>query len=169
MNISELYGKKVVSTDGKRGYIISVNAAEGRIESLVCADENEREFFVDVKNVLKTGSEILFEDRESVKRSAKPVRLGRAGFDESGRFLGFLEELYIKDFKLYKARIGKKNYPADGVVWGDIIIVGNIRRLKSDVVKDGKVILKKGSAITEAALSAALDAGEYVQTIIKTL
>lgn len=169
MKVSELYGKKAVSTNGKRGYVLSLNAAGGKIESIVLADENEREFTVDVQNILSVGEEIVFEDRESAQKAAKPIRLGRAGFDERGKFLGFLEELTLKGFKLSKAKIGKKNYPADGVVWGDVIIVGRTRRLKCDVLKDGKVILKKGTVIDEETMSAALETGEYVQTTLKSL
>ena len=55
MNVSVLFGKKVISTSGKSGYIISVNGGLGRVECLVCADNDENEFIVDIKNVVRTG------------------------------------------------------------------------------------------------------------------
>ena len=40
MKVSDLYGKKIESTACKKGYIISVNANAGRLECLICADED---------------------------------------------------------------------------------------------------------------------------------
>ena len=70
-----LYGKKTESTDGKSGYVISVNASNGKIVCFTCADENEKEFTIDVKNIVKIGDKIIYEDREHTLKNAKPVRL----------------------------------------------------------------------------------------------
>lgn len=169
MNISSLYGKKVLSTAGKSGYVISVNVAGGRIECLTCADENENEFYVDMRSVLKTGDKILFEDRESAIKAAKPVRLGRASYDDNGMYLGNLVDMTYTGGKILKAKIGKKSYPASGLVCGDVVIAKTVRTVKSDVVKDGKVIIKKGTPLTDGVLLAAEKEGEYVQANLKSL
>lgn len=169
MNISELYGKKVESTAGKKGYVISVNAYDGLIEGLICADENEEEFAVDVKSIVKAGDKIVFEDRETAIKRAKPLRLGRAGYDAEGKYLGLVEEFISKGAKITGVKIGAKKYPMQSVVLGDAAIVKSIKRLKSDVVKDGKVIIKRGTAITDEVLSSAAEQGEYVQTSLKSL
>ncbi|MDE5728681.1 MAG: hypothetical protein K2I20_00700 [Clostridia bacterium] len=169
MKISELYGKKVESTAGKIGYVVSCNGAAGKLVCLLCADEDENEFFVDVKNILSVGSKIIFEDRETAIKAAKPIRLGRAGFNEAGKYLGNLTDLDFKGTKIQRAKIGKRNYPAEKLFMGDVIIVPTAKKLKSDVIKDGKVILKKGTEVNSQVLSSAAAEGEFVQTNLKSL
>ena len=170
MKVSDLYGKKVESTAGKKGYIISVNASAGRLECLICADEDENEFAVDINNIVSAeNNKIIYEDRESAIKAAKPLRLGCAGFDENGAYLGFLEEYTFSKNKLLKAKIGKKTYPADSVLTGDVAIVKRVKRIKADVVKDGKVIIKKGTPLTAEVLASAEAQGEYVQTNLKSI
>ena len=169
MVVSEIYGKKIESTNGKKGYVISVNATGGVLQCFICADENEKEFAVDVKNVISVGEKIIYEDRESAIKASKPLRLGRAGFDDKGKYLGVLEDYSFKGNKLCKIKIGKKNYPAEGVTCGDVVIVKRAKRLKYDVVKDGKVIIKKGTKVTDSLLKSAEEMGEYVQTNLKSI
>ena len=166
MVISEIYGKKIESTSGKKGYVISVNANAGVLVCFICADENEKEFAVDFKNVISIGDKIIYEDRENVIKTSKPLRLG---FDDHGKYLGVLEEYTFKNNKISRIKIGKKNYPADGVVCGDVVIVKGAKRLKYDVIKDGKVIIKKGTPVTDGLLKNAEKQGEYVQTNLKSI
>ena len=60
MKISEIYGKKVESTSGKTGYVVSCNGVAGKLVCLLCADEDENEFYIDVKNIVSIGSKIIF-------------------------------------------------------------------------------------------------------------
>ena len=167
MKVSDLYGKKIESTAGKKGYIISVNANAGRLECLICADEDENEFAVDINSIVSVeNNKIIYEDRESAIKAAKPLRLGCAGFDENGAYLGFLEEYTFSKNKLLKA---KKPSPADSVLTGDVAIVKRVKRIKADVVKDGKVIIKKGTPLTAEVLASAEAQGEYVQTNLKSI
>lgn len=168
MKLSEILGKRILSTTGKEGYVVSVGA-EGRSLFFTCADISEREFTVDAKNVLRLGDSILYDGTESAKKPAVTLRLGRAGFDMQGNYLGKLADFTVLGKKLRSAKIGKKNYPAEGLILGDIIIVKDVRRLTSDVVKDGAVLFKKGTPVTDEMLSEAAAAGEYVQTTLKTL
>ena len=154
MKLSLFYGKKVVSTDGKCGYVLSVNANGGVLECLRCADEDENEFYIDIKNIVSVGDKIIYEDRARAIKASKPLRLGCAGYDERGVFLGNVTE---------------KNYPAAGIECGDAVIVKNCVKLKSDVKKDGKVIIKKGEALSKETVNKAVEAGEFVQTTMKTI
>lgn len=169
MNVSLFYGKLTESTAGKKGYVLSVRANAEKLIGLICADENEKEFFVDIKNIVKIGERIIYEDRESQVKNSRPVRLGCAGFDEEGKYLGTVEEITFSGNKLLKAKIGKKTYPAEALTYGDAIIVSKIKKLKYDVVKDGEVVFKKGTPVTEELLAAAENAGEYVQTKMKSI
>lgn len=169
MNVSLFYGKKTVSTEGKRGYVISVNACAGKIECLVCADEDENEFIVDVNSIKSFGDKIIYEDRASAIKKAKPIRLGRASYDDKGRYLGCIEEFTCSGAKILKAKIGNKSYPANELIYGDVIIAKSSNKFKSDVVKDGKVIIKKGTPVTEKALTVAKKEGEYIQANLKSI
>ena len=168
MKLSKIFGKRIVSAGGKDGYVISVNAV-GQSLFFVCADDNEREFTVDMQSVLSFGDSIIYDGKACAKKAAAPVRLGRAGFDMRGRYLGNLEDFTVSGGKLKTAKIGKKNYPAEGLILGDVIIVKDLRRLKSDVVKDGNTLFKKGAYVTDEVLSEAAAAGEYVQTTLKSI
>lgn len=169
-NITSLYGKAVESTAGKTGYVISVNAGSGKIQCLICADENENEFAVDVRNIVSVANKIIYEDRESAINDSVPVRLGIPGYDLNGAYLGALKDITLKGDVLGAAIIGKKKYSAADVSLGDAAIVKNIpRTLKENVVKDGRVILKRGAPLTEENLQIAREAGVYVQTNLKTI
>lgn len=169
MKISEIYGKRVESTAGKSGYVIAIKANGQILECLICADENENEFTVDINNIVKFGEVIIFNDRESAIKSALPIRLGRAGFDECGKYLGNLEEYLFEGNTILKAKIGKKNYPAEGLVCGDAVIVKKFKKLKGNVLKDGKIIIRSGTYLTDEVLNNAKLHGEYVQTTMKSL
>ena len=169
MKLSEIYGKKVLSTTGKEGYVLSVNAAGEKLTCFVCADMREREFTVEFKNIVKFGEKIIYTEGENCEAMGTPLRLGRACFNERGNYLGNLQDFTFFGDKLKTAKIGKKNYPAEGLILSDAVIVGDIRRLKSDVVKDGKTLFKKGTYVTEEVLNEAAVAGEYVQTTLKSI
>ena len=80
-----------------------------------------------------------------------------------------MEEITFKGDKLLKAKIGAKTYSAETLTYGDVIIVKKVKKLKYDVVKDGKVLFGKGTAVTREVLTEAELAGEYVQTNLKTI
>lgn len=168
MKVSSIYGKKIMSTAGKEGYVISVNA-DGQFLFLTCADGNEKEFCVDMATVISIGDKIIYDGTECINYNAVPLRLGRASFDMRGNYLGNLEDFTIAGGKLKTAKIGKKNYPVEGLILGDVIIVKNMRQLKSDVTKDGSTLFTKGTYITDEVLAEAASAGEYVQTTLKSI
>lgn len=170
LKVSLLYGKPVESTDGKKGYVISVNELNGRIECLICADCDEKEFTVDARNIVKIGAAVVFEDRESAINNSRPIRLGIPSFDTEGRYLGTLSDFSIEKDMLASAYIGRKKYPAADVACGDAAILKRQTRvLKSDVVKDGRIILKRGEPLTRENLLLAQNAGEYIQTNLKSI
>ncbi|MDE6598281.1 MAG: hypothetical protein K2K60_06550 [Clostridia bacterium] len=170
MKVSLFYGMKVESSSGKRGYVISVNVNGGRLECLVCADEDENEFSVDVKNIISVKESIKFEDRESAIKASTPLRLGKPVYDNDGMYMGTLTDFSVEKNVLSAAFVGRKKFSADDLVCGDAVIVkSKARVLKSDVKKDGRVILKRGTPLTPEVLQKAQQEGEYVQTNLKTL
>lgn len=169
MKLSTIYGKSVVSMAGRRGYVISVLAEGAKLMWLTCADENEREFHVAVEHVIKFGEDITFRGDPSPSAQGTPIRLGRAVYDEKGGCLGILEDFTFSGNRLQKAKIGKKNYPAEGLIHGDVILMKSGRTLRYDVQKDGKVLFRKGTPLTAETLDAARKEGEYVQVNLKSI
>jgi len=170
MKISLLYGKPVKSTAGKMGYVISVNGNGGKVECLICADENEAEFAVDVKNIISIKDFVLFDDRDSVIRTSVPIRLGKPVYTDEGKFIGHLSDMTVENNVVCAAHVGKKKISADDFVCGDAVIVKSYDRvLKSDVKKNGKVLIKRGTPLTPEVLSLAQREGEYVQTNLKSI
>ncbi len=168
MKLSEFFGKRIFSVAGKEGYVIGVGVQDGAIY-LNCADCDEREFTVDMQCVLSVRECIIFNGFTARPQNAVPVRLGRACFDTQGRFLGGLADMTLAGGKFKSARIGKKNYPAEAIVSGDIIIVKDMPRLSLPVEKEGKTLFKKGAFVTPDMLDEAAAHGEYVQTRLKSL
>lgn len=125
MKVSSIYGKKIISTEGKTGYVISVKA-DGQSVFFTCADGNEREFCVDMASVISVGDKIIYNGAECENLNAVPLRLGRAGFDTRGNYLGKLSDLTITGGRLKTARVGKKTYPVEGLIFGDIVIVATV-------------------------------------------
>lgn len=169
MNASNLFGKKVVSVTGKSGYVLGVRVSGRKIECLECADEDENEFLIDCALIKRWGESIIFYDRQGEIAESKPLKLGLPSFDEDGKYLGELSDFRVLNGKLVKAKIGKKNYPAESVVLGDAAIVKRVRTVQSDVIKDGKVIIKRGTPLSEESLKLAESLGEYVQTNLKSI
>ncbi|MDE7453557.1 MAG: hypothetical protein K2N22_04030 [Clostridia bacterium] len=171
MKISLFYGMKIESTAGKSGYVISVNVRGDRLEYLKCADMNENEFIVDAQNIVSYGEDkIIFEDREAAMRASVPMRLGKPVFDGNGIYLGTLSDFSVDCDTLTCAFVGKKKFSANEIVCGDAVIVKPKERvLKSDVEKDGRVILKQGTPLNREALQIAQREGEYVQANLKSI
>ena len=65
MKISQLFGKKVLSTAGKRGYVVSATVEDTKLASLVCADEDEKEFIIDAANVKSIKDKVIFKDEKN--------------------------------------------------------------------------------------------------------
>lgn len=168
MRVSTLYGKITEGKEGKRGYVISVNAAGGKIVSLSCADEDENLFFISAKNMKNTREKICYKAEGEF--FGTPIRLGVPVYDCEGNFMGNLTELTAEKNEITFAYCGAKKYRACDIVLSDAVIVkSSARILKSDVKKDGKTILKKGTSLCGENLKKAEMLGEYVQANLKTL
>jgi hypothetical protein len=136
MKISELYGKVVVSSDKKRnGWVLGICCEGDKIMFLLCCDEGEREFFINVANIICIDDKIIFEDEQSKLKRTTILRLGKAGYSEGGKFLGYLKEVEGKNFTLTNAKLGTKKYPFSRLVFGDVIIVKG-EKVENQLAKD---------------------------------
>ena len=170
MKISQLFGKRVESADGKKGYIIRVNCIEKHIKSFTCADGDEREFDIPVKNIVSGGNTFTYSHEEKGDGTERSISLGKPVYDCEGNFLGNLSEIVAEKYEMVSFIVGNKKFSAGDIVCGDAVIVKNsVRFLKSDVKKNGKIIFRRGTPLTDEIIKKAQFAGEYVQTNLKTI
>ncbi|MDE7440246.1 MAG: hypothetical protein K2N23_07050 [Clostridia bacterium] len=170
MKLSQMFGKIVESASGRSGYIISVNACENRITSITCADRDELEFDIPAKNIKSIKDTVIYSYAGHCGENEKSVRLGRPVFDCEGNFIGKLTDITYDKFLITHIYVGNKKFSADDVICGDAVIIkNNVRFLKSDVMKNGKIIFKRGTPLTDDVAEKAQMMGEYVQTNLKTI
>lgn len=170
MKVSLFYGKKCESTAGRQGYVISVNASGMKLVSLTCADDGEREFTVDIKNVKGFKSKIYFTEGKRPAETGTPLRLGKPVYDCEGNFVGKLTDFTVENDKITFAHVGSKKFSAKDMVCGDAVIIKNSAGiLKDNVKKNGKVIIKRGTPLSDEICEKARRHGEYVQTKLKTI
>ena len=169
MKVSVYFGKETLSTAGKKGYVISVNISGGKIVSFTCADENEKRFLIDADSVKSVKKKVIYT--EGGKAAAgTPLRLGVPVYDCEGNLIGKLTDFIVEKNTLVTACAGTKKYAADDVVCKDAVIIkSSAKILKSDVKKNGRVILKKGTSLSAETLKKAEKAGEYIQANLKTI
>lgn len=170
MKLSQLFGKCVESVSGRDGYVLSVNASGNKITGLTCADGEEQEFYIPVKNIKSIKNSISYTYGGTATAGEKGVRLGRPVFDSEGNYIGKLNDMTVEKYAICAVFVGNRKFSADDVICGDAIIIKNsVRFLKSDVKKNGKVIFRRGTPLTDSVAEKAQLVGEYVQTNLKTI
>lgn len=168
MKLSYIYGKKVLSTAGKEGYVLGVYADGGKIVGLSCADGGEKEFFAEADGAKISNSKITY--KKETKKTGTPIRLGIPVFDCEGAYLGKLTDFTVEKNCLKFAHVKNKKFSCGDIIVGDAVIIkSSARVLKSDVKKDNRVIIRRGTPLTPALLEKAQKKGEYVQTNLKTI
>lgn len=170
MKLSSIYGKKVLSTAGKEGYVLGVYADGNAVDCLICADENENEFTVGAESIKSFKGKILFKEGGRAQVGGKPLALGKPVFDCAGDYFGTLTDFTVEKNRLKLAHVGNKKFSCDDIIVGDAVIIkSSARILKSDVKKGNRVIIKRGTPLTPEVLKKAQKKGEYVQTNLKTI
>lgn len=169
MRLSKLIAAEVESGD-KNGYVIGVNASYDGELFLVCADENEEEFSVPFKNIRSVKEKIAFSKASETDEFSSPLRLGKPVFDCEGNFIGRLTDIIIEKNLICAVIAGNRKFNACDVILGDAVLIKNsIPFIKSDVRKNGKTIIRKGTPLTCEIAAKAQKSGEYVQTKLKSL
>ena len=170
MKISLLFGKKVESAFERSGYILRVNAIENDITGFTCVDVDEQEFYIPVKNIKSIKDTVTYTYSGKHGGVESSLTLGKPVFDCEGNFVGKLCEIVTEKYKLISVLVGNKKFSADDVICGDAVIIkNNVKLLKSDVKKNGKIIFRKGTPVTDEMGKKAQLLGEYVQTNLKTI
>lgn len=169
MKVSCLFGKKVVR-EAHEGYVIAVYADGNRLDRIICADENEKEFAVSANALKCVKDKLVFKSEEKIQKNGTRLSLGKPVFDCGGAYIGRLTDLTVEKNRIVYANVGNKKFSYDDIVLGDAVIIkSSARVLKSDVKKGGKVLIKRGTPLTPEVLQKAQEKGEYVQTNLKTI
>ena len=170
MKVSLLFGKRVESASGRSGYILRVNAIGNDITSFTCVDNDEQEFDIPVKNIRSVRNTVTYSYAGKHGGLEKSLTLGRPAFDCEGNFIGKLSEIIIEKYEITSVFVGNKKFSAEDVICGDAVFIkSNVRFLKSDVKKNGKIIFRRGTPLTDEVMEKAQLVGEYVQTNLKTI
>ena len=170
MKISWLFGKGVESVSGRSGYILRVNAVENDITSFTCVDNDEQEFDIPVKNIKSVKDSVTYSYAGKIGGAEKSISLGKPVFDCEGNYIGKLTEIITEKYKIVSVFVGNKKFSAEDIIYGDAVLIkSSVRFLKSDVKKNGKVIFRRGTPLTDEVAQKAQLVGEYVQTNLKTI
>ena len=170
MKISGLFGKRVESVYDGSGYVLRVNTEGNVIAGLTCVNCDEQEFYIPVNNIRSIKNTVVYTHAEKLSGNEKSVSLGRPVYDCDGMFLGRLTDIVTEKYKIVYLLVGNKKFSADDAICGDGVIIKNsVKILKSDVIKNGKVIFRRGTPVTDEVAKKAQLAGEYVQTNLKTI
>ena len=170
MKVSELFGKKVESASGRSGYILRVNVIGSDITSFTCTDEDEQEFDIPVKNIKSIKNTVTYSYAGRHGGNERSLTLGKPVFDCEGNFIGYLTDMITQKFALISAVIGNNKFSADDIICGDAVIIkSHVKLLKSDVKKNGRIIFRRGTPVTDEVAKKAQLVGEYVQTNLKTI
>jgi hypothetical protein len=119
--VSQIFGKSVISSSGKEGYVLGFIRDKNQITALICADENEKRFSILPEKL--EGDKIFYDKKIATCSGGKGISLGKPAFNLSGKYLGKLYDYVCSGLCLTKACIGKKHYPLEQIVEGDIILV----------------------------------------------
>lgn len=132
MKLTELYAMPVEKIGAQnRGYVLGAVAGDGKLNYLICCNEDENEYVVTTDSIISLDEKIVYSEEERRRPKNRTLRLGALCCDERGKALGFIEEIFFKNFTLKSAQIGGKRYACDRLVFGDVIIVKD--RKKGDI------------------------------------
>ncbi len=124
MTVSKLYSLPAERLDGKRrGYVIAVLKEGDGVAALLCADENEREFFVDSDKIVRAADRIIYRGEGARRGAGQVLRLNVPCFDERGKLIGRVEDYILKSYALKSCIINGRSYPAARVCLGDAAIL----------------------------------------------
>ena len=124
MKLTELYAMPVEKIGvGSRGYVLGAVARDGKLNYLICCNEDENEYIVTTDSIISIEEKIIYASEDKHKPKTKPLRLGALCCNERGKFLGRVEDIFIKNYTLKSAQIGGKKYAFERLVFGDMVIV----------------------------------------------
>lgn len=129
MQISSFIGKPILSPAGSSlGYVLQVYTTRDmkKISCLVCADDEEEEFYLPARAMLSYGDAVLAGKARLSAPSGIPSPIGKTVFAHTGEKLGTVTDLQAEAdaSMLMVTREGEKTaFPADCAAIGETVIV----------------------------------------------
>ena len=137
MKISELYGKEIICTNGKRkGIILGVINERDEIRWIVCCYEDEKRFFVSAESVITLSGTAQFTKAAKAQKKTASLRLGKAVYNCNGVFCGYLEDCVLSGLKITHAVVNGKKIPFNDVISGDVCLLKDRKTSASIAAKD---------------------------------
>lgn len=140
MQLTSLIGKQILSPAGEHiGYVLAARPSRDlkKVSCLVCADDDEEEFFLPMKNVLSCGDALIAQRVRASSPTGIPCPVGNAVYSHKGERIGTLGELFVGEDPLFTVyeESGQVNYPPARVAVGDSLIVYPVGCKKPAAVK----------------------------------
>lgn len=130
MQLTSLIGKLVLSPAGEKiGYVIAALPSRDlkKVSCLLCADNDEEEFYLPVKNILSYGDALIANRSRTSIPTGISCPIGNAVYSHTGGFLGTLGELLLGDggapLFIVHHEGSKLTFPYSRVSLGDAVIV----------------------------------------------
>ena len=127
MQISFLIGKVILSSKGEElGYVVRVllNKNRTKLLTLVCADENEEEFFLPARTLHLEGDAIVCTGRENGDTLGQPCPMGMRVFSDTGADMGAVRDMIFEDGGAYLLLTNDNVlYPVANAQFGKVIIM----------------------------------------------
>lgn len=129
MQLTSLIGKQILSPAGERiGYVLAARPSRDlkKVSCLLCADDDEEEFFLPLKNVLSCGDALIAQRVRAEAPTGIPCPIGSAVYTNAGERIGTLGELLLDDEEtlfIVHEEGGQLTYPPARVAVGDSLIV----------------------------------------------
>ena len=127
MQISFLIGKQILSAQGDLlGYAVRalLNKTRTKILSLVCADENEEEFYLPARALHMEGDAIVYTGRGNGDTIGQPCPVGMRVFSETGADMGAVRDMIFDDGGAFLLLTNDNTpYPVSCARFGQVIIL----------------------------------------------
>lgn len=137
MKLSQLLGAEVVLKDKKkRGYVLGVTCAENAIDSYICCDECENEFYLDGETAKFADGKLKSVQTVKKRKKLSNIKLGYPLYSENGKFLGYISDFTVKGNQILYAHCGNRKYNFLHITLGDVAILKNQKPLAEIAAKD---------------------------------
>lgn len=125
MQLSTLIGKRILSQEGNElGYVIDVlfNKTRTKLCALVCADDDEEEFYLEEKALLSVGDVLVCRDVRCARPQGNGNPLSLRAYTDTGLSLGTVRDVaFEKDGTYLVCENGR--YSVTGARFGHVIVV----------------------------------------------
>lgn len=150
MQISSLVGKRILTPDEKEiGYVLGVLLSKNRkkLSALVCADEDEEEFYLPARALIKVGETVTARPSRLTTATGEVCPIGFPVYSDAGKFLGFVKNVLLEEdaFLVLDGAV----LPIGSVKIGDAAIVRRTVQAQKKAPKRQNSVKAEQTSVTE--------------------